>query len=77
MNAAEEHSRSQHEFVDPSYAWMVEFVGRRSLALGDRAYDSDPLDEQPRLDVIEMIAPHCTITQLHASTFLKTRCNFG
>jgi transposase len=26
--------------------------------IGDRAYDSDPLDEQLRRDGIEMIAPH-------------------
>ena len=26
--------------------------------IGDRAYDSDPLDEELRLDGVEMIAPH-------------------
>ena len=26
--------------------------------IGDRAYDSDPLDEELRKDGIEMIAPH-------------------
>jgi hypothetical protein len=26
--------------------------------IGDRAYDSDPLDEELRSDGIEMIAPH-------------------
>ncbi|MBO0732911.1 MAG: transposase [Methylocapsa sp.] len=26
--------------------------------IGDRAYDSDPLDEELRRDGIEMIAPH-------------------
>jgi hypothetical protein len=28
--------------------------------IGDRAYDSDPLDEELRRDGIEMIAPHRT-----------------
>ena len=26
--------------------------------IGDKAYDSDPLDEEPRGQGIEMIAPH-------------------
>ena len=35
---------------------MIE-AGPENL-IGDRAYDSDPLDEELRNDGIEMIAPH-------------------
>jgi hypothetical protein len=33
---------------------------RKKTMIGDRAYDSDPLDEEMRKDRIEMIAPHRT-----------------
>ena len=37
--------------------YMIEARSRENL-IGDRAYDSDPLDEELRNDGIEMIAPH-------------------
>ena len=40
---------------------MLRLLHDRSQArrlIGDRAYDSDPLDEELRNDGIEMIAPH-------------------
>jgi len=33
-------------------------VGRPERLVGDRAYDSDPLDERLAIDGIELIAPH-------------------
>ena len=36
--------------------YMIE--AKRENLIGDRAYDSDPLDEGLRNDGIEMIAPH-------------------
>jgi hypothetical protein len=34
------------------------FPERDPMSVGDRAYDSDPLDEELRRDGMEMIAPH-------------------
>src|SRR5271166_4556080 len=39
--------------------WPRAAARRSENLIGDRAYDSDPLDDELRRDSIEMIAPHC------------------
>ena len=43
---------------DASRSGHVAFEAKPENLIGDRAYDSDPLDEELRRDGIEMIAPH-------------------
>jgi IS5 family transposase len=43
---------------DASRSRHVAFEAKPENLIGDRAYDSDPLDEELRRDGIEMIAPH-------------------
>ena len=43
---------------DASRSRHVAFEAKLENLIGDRAYDSDPLDEELRRDGIEMIAPH-------------------
>lgn len=46
-------------FLDTNlFIYQLEGLDERKAAIGDRAYDSDPLDEQLRQDGIELIAPH-------------------
>jgi hypothetical protein len=52
-------SASPHE-VTLAEATLAETltVGRSKRLVGDRAYDSDPLDRTPAAQGIELIAPH-------------------
>lgn len=57
--AVSTHAANHHEvtLVQLSFDfYMIE--ARPENLIGDRAYDSDPLDQQLREDGIEMIAPH-------------------
>jgi IS5 family transposase len=52
-------SASPHEVTLVEEVLAASFVGERPQRLiGDRAYDSDPLDAALREEGIEMIAPH-------------------
>src|ERR1700726_2787303 len=55
QNARREPSRSP---LGAAMLYMIE--AKPQNLIGDRAYDSDPLDEELRRDGIEMIAPHRT-----------------
>jgi hypothetical protein len=53
--------------------WSLD-IGRSAKPenlIGDRAYDSDPLDEELRRDGIETIAPH----RANRSKQRRRRCN--
>ena len=51
------HAANHHEVRLVQLCFYMIEVKPENL-IGDRAYDSDPLDEQLRRDGIEMIAPH-------------------
>jgi transposase len=52
-------SASPHEITLVRETLLQSFTsGRPERLIGDRAYDSDPLDEELRRQGIEMIAPH-------------------
>ena len=50
------HAANHHEVRLVQLCFMVE--AKPENLIGERAYDSDPLDEELRKDGIEMIAPH-------------------
>ena len=53
-------SASPHEVTLVEATLASRFIAAKPERLiGDRAYDSDPLDERLREQGIEMIAPHC------------------
>ena len=57
--AAYTASASPHEVTLVHHTLQTSFTGKRPEKLiGDKAYDSDPLDEELRGEGIEMIAPH-------------------
>jgi transposase len=57
--AADAASASPHEVTLVRDTLSARFTGERPRRLiGDKAYDSDPLDEDLQAEGIEMIAPH-------------------
>jgi transposase len=57
--AAHQTSAAPHEVTLVRDTLSTSFIGERPRRLiGDRAYDSDPLDAELRAHGVEMIAPH-------------------
>jgi len=53
------HAANHHECVwSAMFRLLHESKPKPENLIGDRAYDSDPLDAELRKDGIEMIAPH-------------------
>jgi transposase len=46
------------DIIRSSATWKAVIEAKPENSIGDRAYDSDPLDEELRKGGIEMIAPH-------------------